>query len=97
MISPLLLVVAVLASARITRLVTTDRITEAPRRWVVNRLDPLSLAAYMVTCVWCVGTWITIAVTAAAWHWRDNGPLTAALTCLAAAHAVGLLARGGGE
>ena len=39
----MLLVLGALATARVTRLITTDRITEAPRNWVLRRLDPDSL------------------------------------------------------
>lgn len=54
--------VAALATARITRLVTTDRITQAPRRLLLRRLDPEGLPAYLVVCDWCVSVYAGAAV-----------------------------------
>lgn len=66
--------VAALATARITRLVTHDRITEAPRRAVLRRLRDGSLLAYLVVCDWCASVYVGAAVAAAgaaygAWTW----------------------------
>ena len=45
--------VCALATARLTRLVTTDRITEAPRNWIIRRLPRESLLSYLLVCDWC--------------------------------------------
>jgi hypothetical protein len=51
------LLLGALATARLTRLITTDRITQAPRHWVLMRLDPEGLGAYLVVCDWCVSVY----------------------------------------
>jgi len=50
----LLIVVAALATARVTRLITQDRIFDAPRNAVLRALPDGHLIAYLVTCDWCV-------------------------------------------
>ena len=65
-----MLVLAALTTARLTRLVTTDRITLGPRRWLLRRLIARygedSLPPYLLVCDWCVSIWAGGAV-AAAW------------------------------
>jgi len=56
--------VAALATARITKLVTSDRITQAPRNALLRRLDSTSLLAYLVVCDWCVSVYVGAAVVA---------------------------------
>lgn len=58
------LVIAALAVARLTRLVTTDRITEAPRNWVLRRLPTESLWAYLLVCGWCMSIYMAAVVVA---------------------------------
>lgn len=52
------LVIGALATARVTRLVTTDRITLAPRRWLLRRLNQEGLLAYLVVCDWCASAYV---------------------------------------
>jgi hypothetical protein len=52
------LVVATLAVARLTRLLTEDRLTAAWRRWAVRKWGTDSLQAYFVHCPWCMSMWI---------------------------------------
>lgn len=61
------LALGLLATARITRLVTTDRIglplrLAVLRRWPAPPDDPdgLSLPGYLVHCRWCVSVWIAV-------------------------------------
>lgn len=86
------LTVAALATARLTRLITTDRITQAPRRWVLSRLDGDGLMAYLVVCDWCSSVYVGAGVAAALWGLGDwvMWPLYA----LAFSYVTGLLARG---
>jgi len=51
------LIVGALATARLTRLVTTDRITQTPRGWALRKLDPSGLLAYLIVCDWCVSAY----------------------------------------
>lgn len=82
------LLIAALACARITRMVTTDRITQVPRDWILMRLDPEGLPAYLVTCNWCVSVYTgagTAAVGAWAclWSWWWAFPLALAFSYVA--------------
>lgn len=88
------LTVAALVTARITRLVTTDRITQAPRGWALRRLSSESLAAYLIVCDWCASFYVGLAVAAAGWtyglwDWQWIVPLG-----LAFSYVAGWLARG---
>lgn len=61
-----ILLLALGASLRLTRLVTGDLITEPIRRWIDNRYGEESKAADFVRCPWCIGFWISLGVTALA-------------------------------
>lgn len=53
----LALVIGGLATARLTRLITTDEIT-SPLRRVAWKIDPnLRHVGYLITCPYCVGVW----------------------------------------
>ena len=83
------LAVIALATARLTRLVTTDKITETPRNALVRRLGAESKIAYLLVCDWCSSVYIAPAVTALVW-WQ---PWTVwAGAALAASHITGYLA-----
>ena len=87
---PITLLVAALATARLTRLVTRDRITHTPRRLLLKRLDPEGLAAYMVVCDWCVSVYVGAGIVALLWA----GPawIVWPLYALAFSHVAGWLA-----
>lgn len=55
------LAVDALAAFRLTRLVTTDRITAGLR----DRVRPDTLAGELVRCSWCTGVWVAFGVVAA--------------------------------
>lgn len=54
----------VLATARITRLITEDKITEPIRDWVEGTF-PGSKVAYLVSCPLCVSVWAAGAISVA--------------------------------
>lgn len=85
-----------LATARLTRLITTDRLTEYPREWVVawavGRKEGDSLLAYLVVCPWCVSVYVGAAGGAAWWAWGDTRAFLAVCAALAASHVTGWLA-----
>lgn len=56
------LIVAALAVARLTRLLTEDRLTVRWRQWVIKRWGPESLASYLVHCPWCMSIYISLPV-----------------------------------
>ncbi len=49
-----------LAVARVTRLVTADRIMLFLRRWVINKWGEESSMAYLVHCRACSSIWIAL-------------------------------------
>lgn len=92
------LILAGLATARVTRLVTGDRLTERPRLWLLtqivrrNRHGDESLAAYLVTCPWCVSVYAGAGFGAGWWLWGESRWFTAAVAALAFSYATGWLA-----
>lgn len=51
----------VLASYRVTRLITTDAILESVREKIWKRYPPASGVGYLITCNWCTGFWVSLA------------------------------------
>ena len=61
---PLLLVVlGALATARLTRLLTADRLTLPLRRRLLQGVQEGGQHEYLLTCRWCLSMWIAPAVT----------------------------------
>lgn len=86
------LLLGALATARLTRIVTTDRITEAPRRWALGKAQNLPLLAYLIVCDWCVSIYAGAAVVGSWWAWGDTTAWTAATAVLTFSHIAGFLA-----
>lgn len=86
------LVVAVLAVARLTRLLTEDRLTIGYRRWVIAKWGPDGKASYLVHCVWCTSFWLALVIMPVAVLLPNRWTL-AALAALGASYLVGLLHR----
>jgi hypothetical protein len=57
---------AIGATARLTRLVTEDSITERFRSWVVLKFGDDSAADTLVHCPWCASVWLGSLVVAGA-------------------------------
>lgn len=54
------LIVLALAVFRVTRLVTTDYITEPIRNFIWKRFPPESTkTGYLFTCDWCTSIWVS--------------------------------------
>lgn len=94
MLTVLTLVVYVLVAARLTRLVTTDKLTESVRAAVVDRFGASSMTTFLVHCPWCAGWWVSAALSGPAamvaglpWWW-------APALAFAASQVVGMMARG---
>lgn len=90
------LILAALATARLTRMVTSDRITLALRRWLlrklVGRYGEDHLLPYLIVCDWCVSIYVGAGVTAA---WVTVGEtlwFQAPAAALALSYAAGFLA-----
>lgn len=67
MLDPVVLLLLILAVARIVRLVVDDAITEPVRSWVVNKWGSESKLAYLVHCTWCVGIWVSYPMALLTW------------------------------
>ena len=88
----LALVVATLAVARLTRLLTVDQLAIGYRRWIVNRWGADSQWAYLAHCTWCTSFWIALPIMPAAALW-PNVWVIGVLSAFAASYIAGLLAR----
>lgn len=82
------MILAALATARITRLITQDRITEAPRNALLRRLDANGLMAYLIVCDWCASVYVGAAVAAGGagigwWSWTMAVPAALAFSYIA--------------
>lgn len=86
------LAVLALATARLTRLVTTDTITERVRERVWRRFGGPgeSLAGYVITCNWCVSIYASSLLTA--WYMMSEKSAITVSTILALSMAAGFLA-----
>lgn len=80
------------ATARITRFITHDKITEKPRDWVLDHLNPHGLLTYMTTCPWCISIYTATITTATSYWWANSPYWLIPATALTASHATGLLA-----
>lgn len=83
-------VVAALAVARVTRLITEDRVLVGLRQWVVRRWGEDSTQSYFVHCPWCVSIYVGLAFMPAAVLWPTKW-VVAACSFLAASMVTGLL------
>lgn len=88
-----------LATARLTRLATADKITEPLRLRTVHRHGEDSLAAYLAFCPWCQSIYYGLPVAAAVVATspplrptRRAGAVMVGLLWLAYSHLTGLLA-----
>lgn len=86
------LLLGALATARLTRIVTTDRITEEPRRRALELLRDHKLLSYLLVCDWCVSVYTGAAVAGTWWAWGDTTAWAAATAVLAFSHTAGFLA-----
>lgn len=89
--SALELVVIGLATYRLTRLVTADRIMDWVRAWVEVRS---AWAGYLVTCDWCLSVWVAPPVAWAMIVHGGNRVVFVGLVALAASALTGLLSLG---
>lgn len=94
----LTLLLTLLATARVTRLIVDDRITQAPReavvRWLLRRSkdEDGGLLAYLVLCSWCASVYVGAAAGALWLVWGHTMIFTAAVLALAASYVAGILA-----
>jgi len=96
-ITPFVAVVAALAVARVTRLITDDYLIAPIRQALIKRWGVKSKLSYLLTCPWCMSVWVGAAVAAGAWKWGDSGWFIVPAVALAASHVTGVLATREGE
>jgi hypothetical protein len=86
-----LLLLAGLATFRLTVLVNQDFLTETPRLWLQRRLpDKLG---YMIGCPWCASFWIAVPVAYATMTWPTNRLLWIVLLSLSLSAFSGLVSK----
>lgn len=87
------LLLAFLATARITRLITSDRLTQGPRLWAAEKTEERApMLFYLITCDWCASVYVG-AVVAGAWAaWADTLWFQAPALALGASYVTGFLA-----
>jgi len=92
MISVFSFALAVLASARLTRLATKDSITEPLRVRIVAKANK-EWVETLFSCPWCIGFWISAIVIGITWYYHP-GWLMCTEAIFAGSFLVGLLSRG---
>jgi hypothetical protein len=76
----LVTVLGLLATARLTRLISADRVSLGLRQAVVRRWGPSSAPGYLVHCRWCVSMYVAAPAAAGVlWLWIELVPRLAAL------------------
>lgn len=90
--SALTVALTVLAVARVTRLLTADRILDRPRIAIMEQFGPDSMTAYWVTCPWCMSIYVGAAGAGAWAAWGTTTAYQAVTLALAASHVTGWLA-----
>lgn len=94
------LVLAVLAAARVTRLVVGDTITFPLRDWAARHdhgpRTPVHWLHGLITCPWCFGFWVCLAAVLVAWQIAPHPVMPSWFAVpaetLAASYLVGLVA-----
>jgi len=84
----LLVVLTVLAVARLTHLVTTDYLTQPFRLWA-HRHAPEKVA-YLVTCPWCLSLHWAAVVAPVVWLWPHSWWTQVPLLALTASYVTGM-------
>jgi hypothetical protein len=86
-------VLVLLAVARLTRLVTVDKIGHPLRYWITMKNGDHGAWTFAIHCPWCVGMWFSLGA-APLWYYFGRNPIFIMMcTALALSHAVGLLAK----
>lgn len=91
------LILTLLAVVRVTRLITSDYLTEPLRVRAIKGLEGHARLQYLLVCSWCASVWVGVAGAAAWFAWGDTRAYTAVCAGLAASYAAGFLASREGE
>lgn len=91
------LLLAGLATARLTRLATEDQILAGPRARLIRALGVEHPVSYLVTCPWCTSFWVGAAIAPTAWRLGDTAWFQIPALALAVSYAAGWLSQFGGD
>jgi hypothetical protein len=91
------ILLTVLATARLTRLVNKDEVTDPIRIAVIRRYGEDSRPAYFLGCPWCVSIWVGFALVPYALWITDLSLWLWPLLALAASWFTGITAAWDGE
>lgn len=89
---PTIIVLIMLSTARLTRLVTHDKITNGLRTVMVRKLGQEHPLVYLMYCSWCVSIYTGTGVTLAAWQWSGHTWFNIVVIALSASYVAGFLA-----
>lgn len=62
-VTPITIILDILAVIRLTRLINEDVITEPLRNLVWSKFPPNTKLGYILTCPWCMSIWAALAIT----------------------------------
>lgn len=88
----LLVLLTIGAVARLTRLVTADRISEPIRTRLTNRWGDEAQRSYLITCDYCASMYVAPIVAWVAIYWPDNRVVILVLLALTASYVTGFIA-----
>lgn len=88
---PFLLVL--LATARLTKIVVSDKIGMPFRNWVVSKSGEQGWFTFLVHCPWCAGFWIAAGVAPLWWFFGTTPYFIIPCLALALSYATGLLSQ----
>lgn len=88
----LTVILATLSMARLTRFVTTDKIFERPRDWVLDRIDPDGMLTYLLGCPWCVSVYLGAGAAPIFYYWGETPYVVIPALALTASYVSGFLA-----
>lgn len=80
-----------LAVARVTRLITSDMITNPLRIWLVGYFGTDSKVSYLIMCDWCSSIYVGAVAGAAWWAWSGSSVFTGIVLALSGSYAAGFL------
>lgn len=98
-----MLILYMLAVARLTTLITHDEITRPAREWLIQRFDATRrihrLLVYLlgepdgdaVGCPWCVSIWVGALTAPTLWAWSNRPWFMVALIALAVSQTSGMI------
>lgn len=89
----LMLALYVLTVARVSRLLTADKVTDWIREWLIQWRGIDSMSAYLFHCRWCMSIWVAFATAPAVVYFTHLDWWLIPLLAFPASHLTGLLTR----